>query len=301
MSNDTIGFIKQQCGLYPLLTPLQEIELARQVQEGVALRQSLGGKKPRPAQQRILRRAEKAHHKMVCCNMRLSLWAATRYQQVKRLSSLELPDLFQLGCIGLHRAVESFDPSRGYKFSTYAYWWIRQALQRQGGDIDHAIRLPADKRDMIAAVLKARQRLGPDSTLSDALDAAKCPKQMWDQIAMARMRAIPLDSPAGRDDTEGKQLHETIPDPASLSDPLDNRDLRNEMRDVLLDALPHVGNTNAQFVLKAHYGLCGMEPKNLQQIGEQLGVSRERARQLKEIGLNQLRLNARHDPRWQAA
>jgi len=301
MSNDTIGFIKQQCGLYPLLTPLQEIELARQVQEGIALRERLGEKKPTRGQERILRRGAKAHDKMVCCNMRLSLYVATRYQRAKRLASLELSDLFQLGCLGLYRAVETFDPSRGYKFSTYAYWWIRQALQRHGGDIDHAIRLPADKRDMLAAVVKARQALGPNATLDDALKQAKCSPQLWDQIATARMTATPLDAPAGHDDGDGRQLHETIADPVSLEDPIDNRQEREEMRLAAMDSLELVSNEKAQFVLKAHYGLCGMEPKNLKDIGDQLGLSRERIRQLKEAGLNQLRLRARHDHRLQAA
>ena len=302
MSTDTIGFIKQQCGLYPLLTPLQEIELARQVQEGIALRERLGEKKPTRAQERILRRGAKAHDKMVCCNMRLSMYVATRYQRAKKLASLELSDLFQLGCLGLHRCVETFDPSRGYKFSTYAYWWIRQALQRHGGDIDHAIRLPADKRDMLAAVVKARHALGPNATLDDALKQAKCSPELWDQIAMARMAPTPLDAPAGYNDGTGAKLvHEAIADPASLEDPIDNRQERDEMRLAVMDSLAFVNNTNAQFVLKAHYGLCGMEPKNLKQIGDQLGISRERARQLKEIGLNQLRLQARRDQRLQVA
>lgn len=288
MSADTIGFIKQHCGLYPLLTPLQEIELARQVQEGVALREWIVEKKATRAQERVLRRAAKAHDKMVCCNMRLSLHVATRYQRAKKLASLELSDLFQLGCLGLHRAVESFDPSRGYKFSTYAYWWIRQALQRHGGDIDHLIRLPADKRDVLAAVAKARQALGPGATLDDTLKQANCSPQAWDQIAMARMAPVSLDAPAGYDDGTGaKLIHEAIADPASLEDPLR---LSNEARlRAVHEAIERIPHRTAQFVLKAHYGLCG-EPRDMQSIGKELGLSRERVRQLKEKGLNQLRL-----------
>jgi RNA polymerase primary sigma factor len=154
---------------------------------------------------------------------------------------------------------------------------------------------------MFAAVFKARQALGPDSTMDEALEKAKCPRELWDQIATARLTAIPLDSVGPDSDNDARSFHESIADPASLEDPIDNRQERDEMRLAVMDSLAFVNNTNAQFVLKAHYGLCGMEPKNLKQIGDQLGISRERARQLKEIGLNQLRLQARRDQRLQVA
>ena len=291
MTADSIEFIKNQIGRYPLLTPRQEIELARQVQEGVALKQRLDGKAPTRQQSRILRRGDKAKEKMICCNLRLALYVATKWRASRRrFSSFELVDLFQLGCLGLHSAVDRFDPARGYKFSTYAYWWIRQSIQRIGGDTEFPIRLPADKRDQLAAVLRATTELGPGAPLDEVLKAANCTKETWDLISTARLAPVSLDAPVPGNEVGGQLMHELIADTS------DNMRSTNEIRlRAVHEAVARIPHTTAQFVLKAHYGLCG-EPRSMQSIGEELGLSRERVRQLKEKGLNQLRLQgARYD------
>jgi RNA polymerase primary sigma factor len=298
---DNIAYIKDQCGRYPLLTPTQEIELARQVQEAVALKAQLNEGKPNRKQARILHRGDRARDKMICCNLRLVLYHATKFRQASRnrYSSLDLADLFQLGCLGLHTAVDRYDPTRGYKFSTYAYWWIRQSCHRYGGDIDHAIRLPADKREMIAKVLKAKAELGPNGTTDQALEAAGCTRAMWDVISVARMMPVFLDAPAGDTEDGHKAQHELIADTRS---PMSTRTA--ERIKVLRDAVERIPNAKTQFVLKAHFGLCGYAPKTMEAIGKELGLSRERIRQLKETGLGQLRFHARNfdtELRYEAA
>jgi RNA polymerase primary sigma factor len=286
MSTDNIEFIKNQIGRYPLLTPTQEIELARQVQEGVALKQRLDGKAPTRQQLRILRRGDKARDKMICCNLRLALYVATKWRATRRgrASSFELVDLFQLGCLGLASAVERFDPARGYKFSTYAYWWIRQSIQRVGGDTEWLIRLPADKRDQLGAVLRVKTELGPSATLEEVLAAANCTKEAWDLISTARLAHVSLDAPVHGDEAGGTLMHELIAD--TSNNMRSNSETRLRAVHEAIERIPHA---TAQFVLKAHYGLCG-EPRDMKAIGDELGLSRERVRQLKEKGLNQLRL-----------
>ena len=301
---DNVGYIKDLAGRYPLLTAQQETLLARQVQKVVALRAALNEDQPTPEQARILRRGDKAKEKMICCNMRLVLYCATRHRQNNRSqhTTLELVDLFQIGCLGLQTAVERFDPARGYKFSTYAYWWIKQAMHRIGGSIDYAIRLPCDKSEIIAKVLKVKAELGAGAATDKALEIAGCTKEMWDTISVARMTPLYLDAPVGGDDAEPRSLHESIADARSTADPMASK--TEERIRILRDAVETISNPKTRAVLKQHFGLNGEPPKTLKDIGDALGVSRERIRQLKESGLNQLRFYARNyetELRYEAA
>ena len=294
MITDNIAYIKNLAGRYPLLTARQETLLARQVQEAIALRAALNEDQPTPEQARILRRGGKAKEKMVCCNMRLVLHYATKHRQGNRNrhTTLELVDLFQIGCLGLQTAAEKFDPARGYKFCTYAYWWIKQAMHRIGGGIDHAIYLPCDKREVIARVLKAKSELGEDATTDEALKKAGCTREMWDDISISRMTPVYLDAPHRADSESGEyNLHESIPDTRSNADPMASK---TEVRvKALREAVASIPNARTQAILMQHYGLNGEPPKTMKDIGDALGISRERIRQLKESGLNQLRFYAR--------
>jgi RNA polymerase primary sigma factor len=147
-----------QLGRYPLLRPEQEIELSRKVSammELVAL--EAAGDELTPEQRRTIRRGVKAKQRFVEANLRLVVNIAKKYQSRRR--TLELLDLIQEGSIGLNRAVEMFDPTKGYKFSTYAYWWIRQAIQRSIQWDDFIVRLPLPIHNQLIKIGKAQETL----------------------------------------------------------------------------------------------------------------------------------------------
>ena len=148
---ESIQFILNAAGRYPLLTPNQELVYGRHVMEWVEI-EDIPQSELTPDQRRIVRRGRKAYEKFYLCNLRLVVSVAKRHTMA--VSHLTLEDLFQEGCIGLSTAIKKFDPTRGYKFSTYSYWWIRQAIYRAIGYTDRHIRLPGAALDMIRVLSK---------------------------------------------------------------------------------------------------------------------------------------------------
>ena len=148
---ESIQFILNTAGRYPLLTPSQELLYGRHVMEWVEI-ENIPQSELTPDQRRIARRGRKAYEKFYLCNLRLVISIAKRYTMA--VNHLTFEDLFQEGCIGLSTAIKKFDPTRGYKFSTYSYWWVRQAITRAIGHHDRHIRLPGAALDMIRVLAK---------------------------------------------------------------------------------------------------------------------------------------------------
>lgn len=284
-SEHSIDWCIGAIGRVPLLTPAEEIELAHHVQQGKAL-------KGQPAdelsskQKRQIRMGQRARDRLVAANLSLVVSVAKKYQN----QGLELLDLIQEGAIGLERAVDKFDPSNGYKFSTYAYWWIRQCMTRAIANSARTIRLPfyiSEKLTKLRRITREiSHRLGrPPNLLELAHGMGMEPGELKELIAQTAP-CVSIDAHA-RGEDDRSTLGELIADPASNSRlaSMDSH-LQKEHLATWLAQL----NEREQKILRWRFGLEGQKPLTLAEIGRQINVSRERARQLEAKAIMKLRL-----------
>jgi RNA polymerase primary sigma factor len=259
VSADSIGWYLSTIGRVPLLTPAEEIELAHHVQCGKRLLETPAEQRT-PKQNRQIRMGQRARDRMMAANLRLVVSVAKKYQN----QGLELLDLVQEGAIGLERAVDKFDPAMGYKFSTYAYWWIRQGMTRAIDNSARTIRLPIHISEKLSKMRRVSREL------SHRLGRQPNRLELAHALGMAP-----------------EELEELIADPASGEhfDSMD-RHLQKEHLGTWLAQL----NEREQKILKLRFGLEGTEPLTLAEIGRQINVSRERVRQLEAKAIMKLRL-----------
>ncbi|SBO44154.1 sigma-70 family RNA polymerase sigma factor [Cyanobium sp. NIES-981] len=285
LSADSIGWYLSNIGRVPLLTPAEEIELAHHVQAGKRL-QEMPLEELTPKHKRQIRMAQRARDRMMAANLRLVVSVAKKYQN----QGLELLDLVQEGAIGLERAVDKFDPAMGYKFSTYAYWWIRQGMTRAIDNSARTIRLPIHISEKLSKMRRITRelshRLGRQPNrleLSHAMDMR--PEELEELMAQSAPCAS-LDAHA-RGDEDRSTLGELIADPASNEhfDSMD-RHIQKEHLGAWLSQL----NEREQKIIKLRFGLEGSEPLTLAEIGRLINVSRERVRQLEAKAIMKLRL-----------
>jgi RNA polymerase nonessential primary-like sigma factor len=304
---DLVRSYLRDIGRVPLLTHEQEITLGRQVQELMAieeLREELklrgGGDEPtnemlaaeaglNPAQlSKRLSCGRRAKERMVAANLRLVVSVAKKYTN----RNMELLDLIQEGTIGLVRGVEKFDPTRGYKFSTYAYWWIRQGITRAIAEKSRTIRLPIHITETLNKLKKGQrelsQELGRTPTITELAGFVELPEEeVKDLLCRARL-PVSLETKVGDgDDTELLDLltgDDDLPE-ERLDDACMKLDLRS-----LLDQLPELQAR----VLKMRYGIDGdghapLEPMSLSSIAKALGMSRDKTRNLERKALEGIR------------
>jgi RNA polymerase primary sigma factor len=257
---DSLQLFLNEMARHPLLTAAQEVELAKRIERG-----------DRAAKER-----------MINANLRLVVSIAKRYQG----HGVPLLDLIQEGIIGLIRAVEKFDWRRGFKFSTYATWWIRQAVQRAVANKARTIRIPVHVLDDERRIGRAHDRLA--TTLGRAPEDEEIAREL--DIPLERVRRVreaprtvaSLDKRVGED--EGAELHELLPSGEQpfedVEIPLDTGALRTA-----IDRLPELERE----VVLLRYGLDG-EPLPLAEVAKRLGISRERARRIEEEALERLSL-----------
>ncbi|QPN71325.1 sigma-70 family RNA polymerase sigma factor [Synechococcus sp. CBW1108] len=285
VSADSIGWYLSTIGRVPLLTAAEEIELAHHVQAGKKL-QELPAEEHTPRHKRQLRMAQRARDRMMAANLRLVVSVAKKYQN----QGLELLDLVQEGAIGLERAVDKFDPAMGYKFSTYAYWWIRQGMTRAIDNSARTIRLPIHISEKLSKMRRISRelshRLGRQPNrleLSHAMDMA--PHELEELMTQSAPCAS-LDAHA-RGEEDRSTLGELIADPAS-NEHMDSMDrhIQKEHLGAWLSQL----NEREQKILKLRFGLEGSDPLTLAEIGRLINVSRERVRQLEAKAIMKLRL-----------
>jgi RNA polymerase primary sigma factor len=305
IDGDLVRSYLRDIGRVPLLSHEQEITLGRQVQELMALEEieqeltlRAGGHKPSPEElaaaaglsPAVLRKrlsgGRRAKERMVAANLRLVVSVAKKYPK----RNMELLDLIQEGTIGLVRGVEKFDPTRGYKFSTYAYWWIRQGMTRAIDNSARTIRLPIHISEKLSKMRRITRelshRLGRQPNrleMSHAMGMAR--EELEDLIAQSAPCAS-LDAHA-RGEEDRSTLGELIADPLS-NEHFDSMDrlLQKEHLGTWLAQL----NGREQNRLKLRFGLEGSEPLTLAEIGRQINVSRERVRQLEAKAIMKLRL-----------
>jgi RNA polymerase primary sigma factor len=289
VSSDSIGWYLSNIGRVPLLTAAEEIELAHHVQAAKRLQQQAQGAFT-PRQLRQIRMGQRARDRMMAANLRLVVSVAKKYQN----QGLELLDLVQEGAIGLERAVDKFDPAMGYKFSTYAYWWIRQGMTRAIDNSARTIRLPIHISEKLSKMRRITRelshRLGRQPNrleLSHAMGMA--PEELEELLAQSAPCAS-LDAHA-RGDEDRSTLGELIADPSS-GEHFDSMD-RHLLKEHLGGWLSQL-NEREQQILKLRFGLEGSEPLTLAEIGRQLNVSRERVRQLEAKAILKLRLMSNH-------
>jgi len=308
LSTDLVRSYLRDIGRVPLLSHEQEITLGRQVQELVALEEleqeleiRAGGSKPDHEQlaqaaqltpqqlKKRLRSGQRAKERMVAANLRLVVSVAKKY--TKR--NMELLDLIQEGTIGLVRGVEKFDPTRGYKFSTYAYWWIRQGITRAIAEKSRTIRLPIHITETLNKLKKGQrelsQELGRTPTVTELAEFVELPEEEVKDLLCRARQPVSLETKVGDgDDTELLDL--LAADGTQPEELVDGECLRSDMRD-LLEQLPDLQCR----VLKMRYGIpCADvpdpdEPMSLTGIGRILGMSRDRVRNLERDGLAGLR------------
>jgi RNA polymerase nonessential primary-like sigma factor len=300
-TGDLVRTYLHEIGRVPLLTHEQEISYGKQVQQmmllqGVkqSLEQSLN-RSPTLGEwaiestlseaelDRLLRQGHRAKQKMIEANLRLVVAIAKKYQK----RNLEFLDLIQEGSLGLERGVEKFDPTRGYKFSTYAYWWIRQAITRAIAQQARSIRLPIHITEKLNKIKKTQrelsQKLGRSATSNEIATALELePAQIRDYLNIAR-QPISLDVRVGdRQDTELSELLEDggiSPEKYTVQE-----SLRQELQATLSEL-----TAQQRDVIGLRFGLEGGTELSLAKVGELLNLSRERVRQLEHQALSHFR------------
>lgn len=290
-TSDSMTWYLASIGREPLLTPAEEIELGNQVQAMMRLAESDRG--DFSAQERkIIKIGRRSKERMMKANLRLVVSVAKKYQG----KGLELLDLIQEGSLGLERAVEKFDPTRGYKFSTYAFWWIRQSMTRAIACQSRTIRLPVHLSERLATVrkvsLELAHKLGAMPSRQEIAEAIGMPLQELDALLRQALTTSSLDAPINAD--EGRSfLGDLIADNSS-EEPLDQVE-RGMHQEQLGRWLDHLTDQERE-VLGLRFGLDGRERHTLAEIGRQLDVSRERVRQVELKALRKLRNLTRRTP-----
>ena len=314
LSTDLVRSYLRDIGRVPLLSHEQEITLGRQVQELVALEEleqelemRAGGAKPDPEQlaqaaqltpqqlKKRLRSGQRAKERMVAANLRLVVSVAKKY--TKR--NMELLDLIQEGTIGLVRGVEKFDPTRGYKFSTYAYWWIRQGITRAIAEKSRTIRLPIHITETLNKLKKGQrelsQELGRTPTVTELAEYVELPEEEVKDLLCRARQPVSLETKVGDgDDTELLDL--LAADGTQPEELVDGDCLRGDMQ-TLLEQLPDLQSR----VLKMRYGIGYEEPMSLSSIARELEMSRDRARSLERRAHEEMRRLSREMVAYLAA
>ena len=293
-SSDPISWYLATIGREPLLTASEEIELGNQVQAMMRLLETgettAGESKAEPDQlsdqdKRTIKIGKRSKARMMKANLRLVVSVAKKYQN----RGLELLDLIQEGSLGLERAVEKFDPTRGYKFSTYAFWWIRQSMTRAIACQSRTIRLPVHLSERLSAIrrvsLELAHKLGAMPNRREISEALDMPLEELDSVLSQALTTSSLDAPINGDESRSF-LVDLIAD-SSEEEPLDRVE-RGMHQEQLGRWMSHLSEQERQ-VLHLRFGLEGVERHTLADIGRQLDVSRERVRQVELKALGKLR------------
>jgi len=289
--DDSIGLYLHEITKVPLLTAAQEVDLAQRMERGREARNTLENERDKLAKAEVealtilVEDGLQAREHLIKANSRLVISVAKKY--IGR--GVPFVDLIQEGNIGLIRAVRKFDWRRGHKFSTYATWWIRQAVTRAIADQGRTIRIPVHMGDTINRAIRVShiltQELGRSPTVEEIADALKIPRRKAEQIMECMRRPVSLDAPI--DDEEEATVGEFVAsaEPLPMQVALDNS-LRETMQQ-LISLLP----PREARVIYLRYGFEG-EPLTLDQVGQKLRLTRERVRQIETQALIKLRYYA---------
>jgi len=259
-TTDALQLFLREAGRHALLTAAQEVELSKRIERG----------------------DPEAKQRMIQSNLRLVVSIAKNY----RNQGLPFLDLIQEGTLGLIRAVEKFDWRRGYKFSTYATWWIRQAVARALADKARTIRMPVHIVERLQKMNKAERllwtQLGREPTLDEIAEEASLPVEQAREVKAAARASTSLDQPVG------EQEDAVFGDFVAGDGPSPEDEVEITLRSQALAAALGVLTERDRAVLVLRYGLDDAEPKTLEEIGKRLGLTRERVRQIEMESLKHL-------------
>ncbi|WP_420437430.1 sigma-70 family RNA polymerase sigma factor [Candidatus Poriferisodalis sp.] len=286
---DLVRLYLTDIGQYPLLNKDDEVRLAQQIEKGISAKETLEKDKgvSGPQRRRLLRTQQqgaRAERTFVQSNLRLVVSIAKKYQA----SGLPLLDLIQEGNLGLMHAVEKFDWRKGFKFSTYATWWIRQAITRGIANTGRTIRLPVHAGDTLARLQKARSRLelkyGRPATLGELAIEVDMPEQKVTEALRFAAEPLSLSEPL-REDSD-----------AELGDVVEDRAAESPFEVAATTLLPSEIirllsplDEREREILKLRYGLDRGEPRTLEEVGEHFQLTRERIRQIEARAMSKLR------------
>jgi RNA polymerase primary sigma factor len=262
---DSVQMYLKEIGKAPLLKALDERELAKKIATG----------------------DEEARKKFISANLRLVVSIAKRY--VNRSANLSILDLIQEGNMGLSRAVDKFDYKRGFKFSTYATWWIRQAITRALADQSRTIRIPVHMVETISKYTQVKRRLtqelGREPLVEEIAVEMEMPAEKIHYIQKISQDVVSLESPVG-DDDDDSTLSEFIKDDKSLTPAqvASQTLLRERIKDILVDL-----SEREQKILEMRFGLADGVTHTLEEVGKEFGVTRERIRQIEAKALQRIR------------
>jgi RNA polymerase nonessential primary-like sigma factor len=281
---DLVRLYLQDIGRVDLLTQEEELTLARLVQQREQLlQQGEDGPLDGAERRRALHRGKRAKERMIQANLRLVVSVAKKYQR----RGLELLDLVQEGTLGLERAVERFDPTRGFRFSTYAYWWIRQGITRAIASQSRTIRLPVHITEKLNQIKRAQRELtarhGRTPSVAEIAQELELSEAAVRQTLLQVPRPVSLEGRVGKDqDTELGDLVEDSHDTPE-------QELAREQLHDDLEALLQDLDSREALVIRQRFGLQDDTPRTLTEIGEALHLSRERVRQIESRALLKLR------------
>ena len=279
---DSIKDYLNSIAKYPLLTAEQEIQLGRRVAKWKELKDL---QRPLTAdEQRQLRSGERARQRFIQSNLQLVVHVARKYDR-RSNKTLELMDLVQEGNIGLARAVELFDPSRGYKFSTYAYWWIRQGMTRALITQDAIIRLPTSLHELLYKINRTAQdlthKLGREPSLQELADAVEMDAKELSIMLKRAYRVTSLDQKMH--DSDSGSICDTIADPNCLEEEV----TRNQEIETMMDYFGKYLDPTTQEVLRCRTLAV---PISWSALEAQFGISQTRLQSLERRGINRLRM-----------
>jgi len=287
-SHELLQVYQREIVAIPMLTAEEEVELAAAIGLGVQAEERLRGGVPEPGDTERVQAGRCARARMIESNLRLVVSVARRY----RHWGMPLLDLIGEGNLGLLRAVEGFDSHRGYKFSTYATWWIRQAIARALHDKSRAIRVPTHLQEKQRGLLKVSswlsQRLGRAPSVREVATEAGLDEGQVRHILGASKVMVSLDAPCGEDGNT--TLGEIVV--AEDVEGFEGEVARAVLKEEVGLALGEL-NEKEQVTIRLRYGLDDGGERTLQEVGRELGVTRERARQIEKRALEKLRAAGR--------
>ena len=287
-TNDPVRMYLKEIGRVALLTAQQEVELAQRIESGLMAEEQLLGSKVSATREEDLRWQRRdgamAKRHLVEANLRLVVSIAKRY--VGR--GMAFLDLIQEGNLGLIRAVEKFDYAKGFKFSTYATWWIRQAITRAIADQARTIRIPVHMVETINKLVRIQrqllQDLGREPTADEIAEQMELTSEKVREIQKISQEPVSLETPVGEE--EDSNLGDFIED-AEAPVPLERASFR--LLQEQLESVLHTLSEREKEVIRLRFGLVDGQPRTLEDVGKKFGVTRERIRQIESKTLSKLR------------
>jgi len=287
-TKDTVGLYLKEAGRVPLLTPDEEVQITKRMEKGLIAREKLTketvSNQEHKELQLMIEDGWAAREHLIRANARLVISVAKKYMG----RGVPFLDLIQEGNIGLMRAAKKFDHTRGYKFSTYATWWIRQAVTRAIADQGRTIRIPVHMGDQVSRMLRTqhqlKQKLSREPSIEELAIALDVPQKKVEEMIKLARYPLSLQMPIGDedDDTLGDFIEDdTIPAPDTTA----ANNLLHEHLETVLDMLP----PREARILQLRYGLADGQYLTLNEVGRKMGVTRERVRQIEAQALRRLR------------